>query len=44
MGLLVLVLVSGLAIAASAFWVLTILPGSLPSVSQLECFNASVGT
>ena len=44
MGLLVLVLVSGLAIAASAFWVLTILPGSLPSVSQLESFNASDGT
>src|SRR4026208_2083160 len=43
-GLLVLVLVSGLAIAASAFWVLTILPGSLPSVSQLESFNASDGT
>ena len=44
MGLLVLILVSGLAIAASALWVLTILPGSLPSVAQLENFNASDGT
>src|SRR5499425_2234682 len=44
MALLVVVLVSGLAIAASAFWVLTILPGSLPSVTQLETFDASVGT
>src|SRR5690242_5687766 len=44
MALLVVVLVSGLAIAASAFWVLTILPGSLPSVTQLETFDASEGT
>ncbi len=41
---LVLVLVTGLGVAASAFWVLTILPGSLPSVSQLERFDASEGT
>ena len=41
---LVLTLVTGLGVAASAFWVLTILPGSLPSVSQLERFDASEGT
>src|SRR6266498_512165 len=34
----------GLAVGVSAFWVLTILPGSLPSVSQLERFDASEGT
>src|SRR6267143_4123046 len=44
MAALVLVLVTGLGIAASAFWVLTILPGSLPSVAQLETFDASEGT
>ena len=44
MAALVLVLVTGLGVAASAFWVLTILPGSLPSVSQLERFDASEGT
>src|SRR5690242_17337387 len=44
MGVLVVVLVSGLGVAASAFWVLTILPGSLPSVTQLETFDASEGT
>jgi penicillin-binding protein 1A len=44
MAFLVVVLLSGLAIAASAFWVLTILPGSLPSVTQLENFDASEGT
>src|SRR3984893_3574477 len=41
---LVGVLVSALGVAASAFWVLTILPGSLPSVAQLETFDASEGT
>src|SRR3984893_11097257 len=41
---LVVVLVSALGVAASAFWVLTILPGSLPSVAQLETFDASEGT
>ncbi|HSB40969.1 MAG TPA: PBP1A family penicillin-binding protein [Methylomirabilota bacterium] len=44
MAALIVVLVVGLGIAASAFWVLTILPGSLPSVSQLERFDASEGT
>jgi penicillin-binding protein 1A len=44
MALLVMVVVVGLGVAASAFWVLTILPGSLPSVSQLERFDASEGT
>ncbi len=44
MAALVLVLVTGLGVAAAAFWVLTILPGSLPSVSQLERFDASEGT
>jgi len=44
MAILVVVLVSGLGVAASAFWVLTILPGSLPSVSQLESVDASEGT
>src|SRR5882762_9898524 len=44
MAVLVAVLVSALGVAASAFWVLTILPGSLPSVAQLETFDASEGT
>jgi penicillin-binding protein 1A len=44
MAALIVVLVVGLGVAASAFWVLTILPGSLPSVSQLERFDASEGT
>src|SRR5258706_6469153 len=44
MAALVMVLVTGLGVAASAFWVLTILPGSLPSVAQLETFDASEGT
>ena len=44
MALLVVVLVCGLGVAASAVWVLTILPGSLPSVTQLETFDASEGT
>jgi penicillin-binding protein 1A len=44
MTVLVLAVVAVLAVGASAFWVLTILPGSLPSVSQLERFDASEGT
>src|SRR5260370_42397513 len=44
MAALVVVLVSALGIGASAFWVLTILPGSLPPVAQLETFDASEGT
>ncbi|HYB71545.1 MAG TPA: PBP1A family penicillin-binding protein [Candidatus Bathyarchaeia archaeon] len=44
MAVLVVVLVTGLAVAASAFWVLTILPRSLPSVTQLESYDASEGT
>src|SRR6266851_129293 len=44
MAVLVVVVVTGLGVAASAVWVLTILPGSLPSVSQLERFDASEGT
>ena len=44
MAVLVVVLVSALGVGASAFWVLTILPGSLPSVAQLETFDASEGT
>jgi penicillin-binding protein 1A len=34
----------GLVLAASAFWVLTILPRSLPSVTAVESFDPSVGT
>ncbi|HET7875510.1 MAG TPA: PBP1A family penicillin-binding protein [Methylomirabilota bacterium] len=33
-----------LVVGASAFWVLTILPRSLPSVAQLENFDPSEGT
>src|ERR1700738_4163007 len=44
MAILVVVVVTGLGVAASAFWVLTILPRSLPSVTQLESFDASEGT
>src|SRR5260370_4828243 len=44
MAVLVAVLVSALGVAASAFWVLSALPGSLPSVAQLETFDASEGT
>ena len=40
---LVLIL-SGLAVGATAFWVLTILPRSLPSVTALESFDPSEGT
>src|SRR5882724_12212298 len=42
---LVLVLIlSGLAVSATAFWVLTILPRSLPSVTAVESFDPSEGT
>ncbi len=34
----------GLAVGVSAFWVLTILPRSLPSVTALESFDPSEGT
>src|SRR5712692_3523101 len=34
----------GLTVAASAFWVLAILPHSLPSVTQLESFDPSDGS
>src|SRR5438093_2085576 len=41
---LVLVLIlSGLAVSATAFWVLTILPRSLPSVTAVESFDPSEG-
>src|SRR5215470_2642416 len=40
----VLLALGGLVVAASAFWVLTILPGSLPSVTAVESFDPSVGT
>src|SRR5215470_5498455 len=40
----VLLALGGLLFAASAFWVLTILPGSLPSVTAVESFDPSVGT
>src|SRR5206468_1061722 len=39
---LVLIL-SGLAVGAAAFWVLTILPRSLPSVTAVESFDPSEG-
>src|SRR5215467_26789 len=34
----------GLVVAVAAFWVLTILPRSLPSVTAVESFDPSVGT
>lgn len=39
-----MVAVGVLAAGVSAFWVLTILPRSLPSVTQLESFEPSVGS
>src|SRR6202171_6184851 len=42
--LVVVVAVGALAAGVSAFWVLTILPRSLPSVTQLETFEPSVGS
>src|SRR3984893_14361177 len=44
MAVLVVVLVSALGVAPPAFRVPTNLPGSLPSVAQLETFDASEGT
>ncbi len=42
---IVLVLVvSGVTVGAAAFWVLTILPRSLPSVTAVESFDPSEGT
>ncbi len=40
----VVTLVTALGVAASAFWVLTILPHSLPSVTSLETFDPSEGS
>src|SRR6266542_1359490 len=42
--LVVILAVGVLAAGVSAFWVLTILPRSLPSVTQLESFEPSVGS
>src|SRR6202158_1761294 len=42
--LVVVLAVGVLAAGVSAFWVLTILPRSLPSVTQLETFEPSVGS
>ncbi len=42
--LVVILAVGVLAAGVSAFWVLTILPRSLPSVAQLESFEPSVGS
>src|SRR5262245_56749576 len=42
--LVVVLTVAVLAAGVSAFWVLTILPRSLPSVTQLESFEPSVGS
>src|SRR5215471_1921340 len=40
----VILALGGLLVAASAFWVLTIFPRSLPSVTAVESFDPSVGT
>jgi penicillin-binding protein 1A len=37
------IILSGLAVGATAFWVLTILPRSLPSVTAVESFDPSEG-
>ena len=42
--MVVVVAVGVLGAGVSAFWVLTILPRSLPSVTQLESFEPSVGS
>src|SRR6266542_4142577 len=42
--LVAVVAVAALASGVAAFWVLTILPRSLPSVTQLENFEPSVGS
>ena len=44
MGVVSVAVVVTFAVAASAFWVLTILPHSLPSVTQLESFDPSEGS
>ncbi len=44
MPVVVVLAVGVLAAGVSAFWVLTILPRSLPSVTQLESFEPSVGS
>ena len=44
MPLVVILAVGVLGASVSAFWVLTILPRSLPSVTQLESFEPSVGS
>jgi penicillin-binding protein 1A len=44
MGVVTVAVAVSLAVAASAFWVLTILPHSLPSVTQLESFDPSEGS
>ena len=44
MPFVVVLTVAVLAAGVSAFWVLTILPRSLPSVTQLESFEPSVGS
>src|SRR5882724_3658787 len=42
--LIVMLALGGLVVAVSAFWVLTILPRSLPSVTAVESFDPSVST
>ena len=44
MPVVVIVAVGMLGAGVSAFWILTILPRSLPSVTQLESFEPSVGS
>jgi len=44
MTLLVVFVVTGVGAGVSAFWVLTILPRSLPSVTALESFDPSEGS
>ncbi len=44
MSLALVLALGGLAVGVSAFWVLTILPRSLPSVTALESFDPSEGT
>ncbi len=42
--LALMVALGGLVVAVAAFWVLTILPRSLPSVTAVESFDPSIGT
>src|SRR5262245_56291963 len=44
MASLVAFIVAGVGLGVSVFWVLTILPRSLPSVTALESFDPSEGT